>query len=172
MAQYQVPQFIDTEDKIIGPFTLKQFIYLAIAGGISALSFLIFEKIIAFVITAALMGLAALLAFVKMNGRPMSYYLSAAFKFFWTPNVYVFKTEGLSGTVKTKDEAFSVSHNSLSGIKELSEKLATSKEAIPKRELAMPPGTKDPSQSEKEQRFEIVKEITGAREAARRIDYR
>ena len=30
--QFQVPQFIETEDKIVGPFTLRQFIYVAGAG--------------------------------------------------------------------------------------------------------------------------------------------
>ena len=30
--QFQVPQFLDVEDKIVGPFTIKQFIYLA--GGV------------------------------------------------------------------------------------------------------------------------------------------
>ena len=30
--QFQVPQFLDVEDKIIGPFTIKQFLYLA--GGV------------------------------------------------------------------------------------------------------------------------------------------
>jgi len=32
--QYQVPQFIEVEDRIIGPLTLKQFLYLAFAGAI------------------------------------------------------------------------------------------------------------------------------------------
>src|SRR3989344_2665997 len=33
--EYQVPQFIEVEDKIIGPLTLKQFIYLAGEAGFS-----------------------------------------------------------------------------------------------------------------------------------------
>ena len=32
--RFQVPQFIEVEDKIFGPLTLKQFIYLAGAGGL------------------------------------------------------------------------------------------------------------------------------------------
>ena len=31
--QFQVPQFIEIEDKIIGPFTVKQFIYLVGGAG-------------------------------------------------------------------------------------------------------------------------------------------
>ena len=33
--RFEVPQFIEIEDKIIGPLTWKQFIYLA--GGVGAL---------------------------------------------------------------------------------------------------------------------------------------
>jgi hypothetical protein len=36
--QFQVPQFLDVEDKIIGPFTIKQFLYLAGGAGFAYLS--------------------------------------------------------------------------------------------------------------------------------------
>ena len=35
--QFRVPQFIDIEDKVFGPFTLKQFGYIVGAGGLSFL---------------------------------------------------------------------------------------------------------------------------------------
>ena len=35
--QFQVPQFIEVEDKIVGPLTFKQFIYLAGGGGVIAI---------------------------------------------------------------------------------------------------------------------------------------
>ena len=35
--QFKVPQFIDMEDKIVGPLTLKQFAYILGAGGFSFL---------------------------------------------------------------------------------------------------------------------------------------
>ena len=34
--QFQVPQFIETEDKVVGPLTLRQFMYIAGAGAASA----------------------------------------------------------------------------------------------------------------------------------------
>ena len=68
--QFRVPQFIDIEDKVFGPFTLKQFGYMAGAGG---LSFLIWTfipvKIIAVTIIAPVAGLFLALAFVKYNNR-------------------------------------------------------------------------------------------------------
>ncbi|GAH87221.1 unnamed protein product, partial [marine sediment metagenome] len=30
--QFQVPQYIDIEDKVIGPFTIKQFLYIVVAA--------------------------------------------------------------------------------------------------------------------------------------------
>ena len=38
--QFQTPQFIETENKIIGPLTLKQFFYLAVGFGVSFTFFL------------------------------------------------------------------------------------------------------------------------------------
>ena len=38
--QYQVPQFIETEDTIIGSLTLRQFIYLAVGGSIIMTAYL------------------------------------------------------------------------------------------------------------------------------------
>ena len=40
--RFQVPQFIDIEDKIFGPLTFKQFVYLAGGGG---LAFLIYKSV-------------------------------------------------------------------------------------------------------------------------------
>lgn len=71
--QYKIPQNIDVEDKILGPFTLKQFLYI-MAGGISiyilfnifaATNFLLF---IAISVPIAIATLA--LVFVKVNERP------------------------------------------------------------------------------------------------------
>ena len=37
--QYQLPQFIDIEDKIVGPLTFKQFIYIAGGAGICFIAY-------------------------------------------------------------------------------------------------------------------------------------
>ena len=75
MEQYQIPQFIEIEDKIIGPLTLKQFLW--IHGGCATI-FLIwsFSDFVLFIIlsvpTAALF---AALAFYKINGRPFIFFI-------------------------------------------------------------------------------------------------
>ena len=37
--RFEVPQFIEIEDKIFGPFTWKQFVYLAGGVGLAAVIF-------------------------------------------------------------------------------------------------------------------------------------
>ena len=43
MAQYKVPQDVEADDKLLGPFSFRQFVYLLIAGGLVALAVLLFQ---------------------------------------------------------------------------------------------------------------------------------
>lgn len=90
--QFQVPQFIETEDKIVGPLTLKQFLYLGIAGLISFMFFFVFRIWLWLIITAFLGIIAASLAFIKYNGRPLINVLFAALKYSWNPHLYLWKS--------------------------------------------------------------------------------
>lgn len=91
MRQYQVPQFITIEDKIIGPLTIRQFIYLAAAGGVIVISFYIFTFVF-FLIFAFPIGIIALaFAFLKINGIPFPTMLGNAMNYFFKPNLYIWK---------------------------------------------------------------------------------
>ncbi len=68
---FQVPQFIDHDPKILGPFTLKQSLYIGIALGISF--FLYFSlaqtNFFLYVLVCGLVfGAAIALAFIKIEG--------------------------------------------------------------------------------------------------------
>ena len=39
MAQYKVPQDVEADDKLLGPFSFRQFVYLLIAGGLIACNY-------------------------------------------------------------------------------------------------------------------------------------
>lgn len=68
---FQVPQFIEIEDKLFGPLTFKQFIYLLGGGAILFVCLkLIPFKIIAIIVAAPFVGFALALAFYKINDRP------------------------------------------------------------------------------------------------------
>lgn len=90
--QYQVPQFIDIEDRIIGPLTLKQFLYLAFAGAILFVFFFLFKFFIWIIVSIPIVALALALAFLKINDRPFVYFLLAAIFYFIKPKLYVFGT--------------------------------------------------------------------------------
>lgn len=105
MAQFLVPQFIDVEDKIIGPITVRQFVIMVVAGVLAVveyklLSFWVFV-VVAFITVAA----GATLAFVKINGRPMHYFLlnfvqtiKRPFRRVWNKAAYV------SSVIEVKSE--------------------------------------------------------------------
>lgn len=80
MPQYKVPQFIDIEDKIVGPFTMKQFIYLLVGGAIDYGLFSYFNQfengLPYFIVLALPVTLLALaLTFIKINDRPFEIFL-------------------------------------------------------------------------------------------------
>lgn len=89
--EYQVPQFIEVEDKIVGPLTLRQFIYLAGAGGLCIIFFVYLNIFIAFLLSAPIVGLAAALAFYKVNGKPFIEVLEAGFNYYTRSKLFLWK---------------------------------------------------------------------------------
>lgn len=90
--KFRVPQFIDMEDKIFGPLTLKQFAYILGAGGFSFIIWTFIQiKIIAVLLIAPVAGLFLALAFVKVNGRPFIDVLESALKYYTGSKVYTWK---------------------------------------------------------------------------------
>ena len=60
---FQLPQFIETEDKIVGPFSLKQFLYVGVAFGISAILYFLVKTWVWLVLSTPLVGAAIAFAF-------------------------------------------------------------------------------------------------------------
>ena len=92
--RFQVPQFIDVEDKIFGPLTLKQFIYLAGGGGLSFLLYVLIKSLVfAFIPIALVMAFSATLAFYKVNNKPFINVMESAFRYFTSKKLYIWKKE-------------------------------------------------------------------------------
>ncbi len=91
--RFQVPQFIEVEDKIIGPFTLKQFIYLAGTAGIIVVLYNALPKFLAFFLIIPMGGLGIALAFWKINNKPFIEILEAAFKYLAGGKLYIWKKQ-------------------------------------------------------------------------------
>ena len=91
MAQYQVPQFIEVEDKIFGPLTLKQFIYLAGSGGLALLCFTLLPLLLALPLAGLAVGIGSGFAFYKVNGRPLIVAAEHGFSYLLGNKLYLWK---------------------------------------------------------------------------------
>ncbi len=91
MAQFQVPQFIETEPKIVGPLTLKQFGYIGVAGLLSFFLFFSLRLEIWLIITIILGLIACAFAFLKYNGRPFEILFVNAALYIWRPKLYLWQ---------------------------------------------------------------------------------
>lgn len=89
--EYQVPQFIEVEDKIIGPLTLRQFIYIAGAGGLCVVFFSYLSFVFALLFALPVVALASSLAFYKINGKPFIEVLEAGFSYFTRSKLFLWK---------------------------------------------------------------------------------
>jgi hypothetical protein len=87
--RFQIPQFIDVEDKIFGPFTLKQFIYLAGGASVAVVGVVFLGPIFGLIVTSPIIILAAALAFYKINNRPFVNTLESAFKYAIKDKLYI-----------------------------------------------------------------------------------
>ncbi|EKD49111.1 MAG: hypothetical protein ACD_63C00262G0002 [uncultured bacterium] len=100
--QYSVPQFVEVEDKIIGPLTIRQFLYVLGGVGVLFVIWTLAPSIELFLIPAVpVLGLFLAFAFYKVNGRPFIYFFMAGFKYFIQPKVRLWRRDFRVGDIKT-----------------------------------------------------------------------
>jgi len=87
--RFEVPQFIEIEDKIFGPLTWRQFVYLGGGVGAAVVMFLVLPTILAIMIGIPLALLAGALSFYPINNRPFSYFLEAMYNYFTKDKLYL-----------------------------------------------------------------------------------
>jgi hypothetical protein len=93
MQEFSVPQFIDVEDKIIGPITTRQFITMLFGAVIIFVLYRIlsFGFFLLFGLTIA--GATIAFAFVRMNGQPFHLFLLNIVKTFERPSLRIWGKE-------------------------------------------------------------------------------
>lgn len=102
--RYQVPQFIEVEDKIFGPLTLRQFIYLAGAAGLGFIVYRALPSIVSIPIALIIIGFGVALAFYRPDGhRPFIVIVEKALYYIFNPKLYVWR-KILKKPVEGKDE--------------------------------------------------------------------
>jgi hypothetical protein len=93
MQQFVIPQFIDVEDKIIGPITARQFIILLAVTIILFILYKLFTFLYFLFFGLPVFGLGVILAFVKINGQPFHYFLLNLLQTMRRPNLRVWNKE-------------------------------------------------------------------------------
>ena len=162
--QFQTPQFIDVENKIVGPLSLRQFLYLAAAGAFSFIFYFILATWLWFMLTAILGAMSISLAFIKYNGQPLPRIILAAFGFFWKPKLYLWQRVAEEKTVSIEIRRKNL--QDFFNVKKLWQDLMTTKNPIPKREKTLYWGKKS------KEVFQAFRKLTGEKEITRRVDYR
>ncbi|MDB5237056.1 MAG: seg [Parcubacteria group bacterium] len=96
--EYQVPQFIEVEDKIFGPLTLRQFVFVAGGMGLCVILVLYLPRLIGIILAIPVAALAAALAFYKVNNKSFLDMVEAGFNFYTKERLYLWKKEQKSET--------------------------------------------------------------------------
>ena len=103
MAQYKVPQDVEADDKLIGPFGFRQFIYLLIAAGFLALCWLFLSQggilMIFFIIPLIPAIFLVILALPLRKDQPMETYIAALINFYRKPKVRYFNPGQRESTI-------------------------------------------------------------------------
>ena len=101
MASYKVPQDVEADDKLIGPFSFRQFIYLIIVALAIALAWGLAQLFIGLaVIPLPIILLFGALALPLRKDQPMEIYLAAMVSFFLKPRKRLWDPEGMESTIE------------------------------------------------------------------------
>lgn len=95
MAVYKVPQDVEAEDHLIGPFSFRQFIYLILTAIAIFIAWLLSKLFIGLlIIPLPIIVLFGALALPLRKDQPMEVYLTAVIKFFLKPRVRLWSPDG------------------------------------------------------------------------------
>lgn len=101
MAQYKVPQDVEAEDKLLGPFTFRQFIYLLIAAAGIAGAWGLFQLFpLLALIPLPFVFFFGVLALPLKKDQPMETYLAAIISFYFKPNRRIWTAGQRESTIK------------------------------------------------------------------------
>jgi len=91
--RFQVPQFIEVEDKIFGPLTVIQFIYLAGGVGFFVAMWILLPLWLAVILGGPVAALGLALAFYRVNDRPFIVVLQAGLEYLFKEKLYIWEKQ-------------------------------------------------------------------------------
>lgn len=105
MRQYQVPQFITVEDRVIGPLTIAQSLYLGAGAMLIVFLRMFLASFFFWPLAVLIAALCGGLAFLKINERSFPVIMKSAVTYLLRPRLYLWKKEQAPPqTVSTAEE--------------------------------------------------------------------
>ena len=92
--RYTLPQFIEHEAKVIGPLTIKQFIFVAIAAAVCFILLFSLPIQIALIAVVIIVGSTIPLVFIKIEDKPLSSRVWKLLTYNFSSKMYVWKKKG------------------------------------------------------------------------------
>ncbi|NCO10947.1 PrgI family protein [Candidatus Saccharibacteria bacterium] len=100
-SSYKVPQDVEADDKLIGPFSFRQFIYLIVVALAGALAWGLAQIFIVLaIIPLPIILLFGALALPLRKDQPMEIYLAAIVSFFLKPHKRFWDPEGVETLIE------------------------------------------------------------------------
>lgn len=93
MKQFQVPQFIDVEDRILGPITMRQFFIMLIPMGTGILLYFLLKFWLVIIMEIPILIGCAIFAFYRPYGMRFSKFFSAFLSYSLKPRMFIWKHE-------------------------------------------------------------------------------
>ncbi|MFH1353861.1 MAG: PrgI family protein [bacterium] len=97
--RYQVPQFVDIQDRIIGPLTLKQFLFYMAAGMLLVPVYFLSDLGLFLSVAIPTVGVAAAFAHIHWRGQTFASLLSHGLRYFTGERMYLWRREAGAGSV-------------------------------------------------------------------------
>ena len=101
MAEYKVPQDVEADDKLLGPFSFRQFIYLivvAVGIGLGWGLYMLFPPLV--IIPLPIVIFFGALALPLRKDQPMEIYLAAIMSFYLKPRKRFWTPDGIESLVE------------------------------------------------------------------------
>ncbi len=99
-----VPQYIDVEDKIAGPFTWKHIGWFFAGGTILAALWNLVDKTTFYLAAVPIVIVTFLLAFYRPNGVALITFIGYGFTYLFRPKVYTWQNEVVKPPKKTDEQ--------------------------------------------------------------------
>lgn len=101
MSEYKVPQNVEAEDKLLGPFTFRQFVYLLIVAAMCGIAWGLYQLFpLLAIIPLPIIFFFGALALPLRKDQPMETYLAAMVSFYLKPHRRMWDPDGVESLIE------------------------------------------------------------------------